>query len=243
MKRFVALLIGAALCGPAFAADLKPVFTKAPVPTGCTVTSCIGLFVGGSLVQSGGSLDVLGTGITGLAQNGFAMGGQGGYEFFSNKFYFAGLAHVESDMALNAAPGTSFTNRLDYGLCARVGYQLSGLLGASTSGASVTTPTLPQELLSSLMTPYVNVCEDKKHNQPAIVTGAGVEALLAADATGRSAWTLNVDYLHYNFNQGGAAGMSTAGTIGGIVTPLPAPVTQTTDNVIKASLNYHFGVR
>ncbi len=235
MKRIVSLLLGMALCSPAFAADLRPVLTKAPpAPVGCTVTNCIGLFIGGSIVQAGGSLDVLGTGITGLAQNGFAMGGQGGYEFFSNKFYFAGLAHVESDMALNAAPGTSFTNRLDYGVCARVGYQLSGLLGASTAGTTGAAPTLPQELLSSLMTPYVNVCEDKKHNQPAIVTGAGIEALLAADAAGRSAWTLNVDYLHYNFNQGGAAG---------VMEPTALPVTQTTDNVIKASLNYHFGVR
>ncbi len=232
MKRLLPLLIATSMLSPAFGADLKPVFLKAPpAPAGCTVTSCIGLFVGGSIVQSGGSLDVLGTGITGLAQNGFAMGGQAGYEFFSNKFYFAGLAHVESDMALNAAPGTSFTNRLDFGGCARVGYQLSGLLGAS--GTTGVVPTLPQELLSSLMTPYVNVCEDKKHNQPAIVTGAGIEALLAANALGRSAWTLNVDYLHYNFNQGGTAG---------VMVPAVVPITQTTDNVIKASLNYHFGL-
>lgn len=233
MRLIIALLAGTAFCGTAMAADLKPFPVKAPVyaPVGCSVTSCIGLFVGGSIAQAGGGLDILGTGITGLAQNGFAMGGQAGYEFFSNKFYFAALAHIESDMALNAAPGTSFTNRLDWGGCVRAGYQLSGLLGATTSGNIGATPTLPQELMSSLMTPYVNVCEDKKHNQPAIVTGAGIEALLAANKLGRSAWTLNVDYLHYNFNQGGVAG-----TMGAL------PVTQTTDNVIKASVNYHFGL-
>ncbi len=234
MRRFLtAITLAAGLAFPALAADLKPFPVKAPVyaPVGCTVTSCIGLFVGGSMSQAGGSLDILGTGITGLAQNGFAMGGQAGYEFFSNKFYFAGLGHVESDLSLNAVPGTSFANRLDYGVCARMGYQLTGLLGATTAGTAPTAPTLPQELASSLMTPYFNVCEDKKHNQPAIVTGAGIEALIAANALGRSAWTLNVDYLHYNFNQGGAAG-----TMGAL------PVTQTTDNVIKASLNYHFGL-
>lgn len=232
MKRFIGLLAATALCGPALAADLKPVFLKAPpASAGCTITSCIGLFVGGSIVQAGGSLDVIGTGVTGLAQNGFGMGGQAGYEFFSNKFYFAGMIHAEQDLSLNAVPGTNFTDRTTFGGCARVGYSLAGLLGASTTGNIGAAPALPQELLSSLMTPYLNVCEDKRHNQPAVATGAGVEALLAANALGKSAWTLNVDYLHYNYNQGG-----TAGTMGVL------PITQTTDNVIKASLNYHFGL-
>lgn len=232
MKRLLAMLTAAALCSPAVAADLKPVFLKAPAATtGCTVTSCIGLFVGGSIVQAGGSLDIIGTGVTGLAQNGFGMGGQAGYEFFSNKFYFAGMVHAEQDLSLNAVPGTNFTDRTTFGGCARVGYSLAGLLGASTTGNIGATPALPQELLSSLMTPYINVCEDKRHNQPAVATGAGIEALLAANSLGRSAWTLNVDYLHYNYNQGG-----TAGTMAGL------PITQTTDNVIKASLNYHFGL-
>jgi hypothetical protein len=159
------------------------------------------------------------------------MGGQVGYEFFSNQFYFAGLAHVEQDLSLNAAIGTSFTNKLTYGGCARVGYSLAGILGASTTGNASGSPVLPTALLQSLMTPYVNICEDKRHNQPAVATGAGVEALLAANALGRSAWTLNVDYLHYNYNQGG-----TAGTMAGL------PVAQTSDNVIKASINYHFGL-
>lgn len=227
MKTILALLL---MTTAASAADLKLV-TKAPPVTGCTVTSCVGLFVGGSIVQAGGTLDVVGTGLNGLAQNGFGLGGQAGYEFFNNKFYFAGLIHAEQDMSLNGAVGATFTDRTTFGGCARVGYSLAGLLGASTTGNIGATPTLPQELLSSLMTPYVNICEDKRHNQPAVATGAGIEALLAANALGRSAWTLNVDYLHYNYNQGGSAG-----SMGGL------PITQTSDNVIKASLNYHFGL-
>lgn len=234
MKRpILALLTATILGGPAFSADLKPFPVKAPVyaPVGCTITSCIGLFIGPSIVQAGGSLDVIGTGITGLADNGFAMGGQAGYEFFRDKFYFSGLFHAERDMSLNAAPGTSFNDRMTWGACARVGYQLSGLLGATTSGNVGATPTLPQELLSSLMTPYVNVCEDKRHNQPSTATGVGLEILLAADGRGRSAWTANIDYLRYNYRQGGAAG--TMGVL---------PIVQTSDNVIKVGLNYHFGL-
>lgn len=233
--KLLALLACTVLCGTAAAADLKPVFLKAPpASVGCTISSCIGLFVGGSIAQAGGSIDVLGTGLNGIAQNGFRMGGQVGYEFFANKFYFAGLVHLEDNFSLHTVPGTSFTDRLDWGVCARLGYQLSGILGTTTAGVG-TTPTLPQELASSLMTPYVNVCEDKVHGQPAIVTGLGLEALLAANALGRSAWTLNLDYMHYNFNQGGTAGSMTT-------VPAILPITQTSADSIKASVNYHFGI-
>lgn len=221
----------ALLAAPASAADMVLKAPVAPRSAACTLTSCIGLFAGGTISQAGGNFDVLGTGITGIAQNGLGLGGQVGYEFFSNQFYGAALFHVESDVDLNSVPGARFTDRLTFGGCVRAGYSLAGLLGSTTSGTGASVPALPQALLSSLMTPYVNVCEDKRHGQAAIATGAGVEALIAADTLGRSAWTLNVDYLHYSYNQGG-----TAGSLAGM------PIAQSTDNVVKASLNYHFGI-
>lgn len=217
-----------ALCGawlvaapaPAMAADMP---LKAPVlarSQPCTITWCTGFFIGGNLANAGGNFDVLGTGLTGLAQNGLGMGAQAGYEFWNGQWYAALQADIDSDLALNAMPGTSFKNRLTYGVRARLGYSLASAFGAATNGTAV--PTLPQQLLQSLMTPYINVGEVWRHSQPALVSGAGVEALIA------TSWTINADYYHYSYNQGGSAG-----TVGGL------PIAQNSDNEFRLSLNYH----
>jgi hypothetical protein len=207
----------------AFAADLAAQTVKAPArPPACTLTSCTGLFVGGFLANAGGNLDVIGSGLTGLAQNGLGFGGQVGAEYFANNVYAAIYVDLQNDLDINAPPGTSFASRLTYGIGGRLGYSLAAAFGAATTGTAA--PTLPQQFLASLMTPYVNVWEGKRHDQLALRSGAGVEALLSTSNT------LNADYFHYTYNQGG-----TAGTMNGL------PVKLTDDNEFRLSFNHHFG--
>lgn len=213
----------------AHAADMTPAYKAralAPAPVTCTVVSCTGWFVGGNLANTGTSLDVIGTGLSGIAQNGLGMGGQAGYEFFSNNIYAA--AYVVGDYDVSIQTPAAVTDRFTYGAGVRLGYSLASAFGSGvTSGASL---TLPQQFLQSLMTPYIGVEEVKRHNQPAFVTGLGVEALVAADPTGHSSWTLNADLLHYSYNQGGASG-----TLGAL------PVSQNGETVVRVALNKHFG--
>lgn len=204
------------------AANLAPPALKAPVAVPCTVTSCTGLFVGGFIANAGGNLDVIGTGLTGLAQNGIGFGGQAGYEYFANNVYAALYVDLQDDMNLSAPPGTSLASKLTYGVTARLGYSLASAFGAATT--STATPTLPQQFMASLMTPYVNAGEVKRHGQDALRSGVGVEALLSTNVT------LNADYFHYTFNQGGSAG-----TLAGM------PVSLASDNEFRLSINRHFG--
>lgn len=218
-------LTGALLCpGTGHAANLPPPVLKAPLiqTTPCTVTSCTGLVFGANIANAGGNFDVVGTGLSGLASNGVGMGGQFGYEFWNGQLYAAILAVVDYDISLKA-PGSGISDKFTWGAVGRVGYSLASAFGAATTAGS--TPTLPQQFTQSLMTPYLNVGEVRRHNQPALVSGAGVEALIATN------WTLNADYFHYTYNQGGSAG-----------TPLPTGVTkQTDDNEFRLSINRHFG--
>jgi opacity protein-like surface antigen len=214
LHQAIVMIVCLFLAGNAYAVDL----TKAPpiAKATCTLTSCVGVFIGGSIANDGGNLDVIGTGLQGVANN-QSLGSQFGLEYFRNNIYAAGLIHVNYDMALNTG-GLGITDKVSFGVCGRLGYSLASFFGAGATGQAA--PTLPQQLAASLMTPYVNICEDRRHGQPAIGTGAGVEALVSQN------WTANADYLHYTFNQGGNAG--------GVV-----PLTQKDENAVMFSINYH----
>lgn len=219
------LILAIGMFSGARAADLRPapVFTKAPVATVpvCTVSSCNGWFVGGSIANSGGNFDVVGTGLTGIAQNGFGVGSQAGYEFWNGQIYAAALVRVSYDTSLNSS-GMGISDRLTWGGIIRLGYSLASAAGIATT-TSTAQPTLPQQLMASLMTPYINLGEVSRHNQAALVSGAGIEALIANN------WTINADYYHYTYDQGGSAG--TTGL----------PVSQQADNEFVLSINRHFG--
>ncbi|MFI4941183.1 MAG: hypothetical protein ACHP7O_12690 [Burkholderiales bacterium] len=210
------------------AANLSPVL-KAPIVAStpsCTLQSCTGIFAGGSLANAGGNLDVIGTGLTGLASNGLGLGAQGGYEFWNGQIYAAFLVRYAYDFSLNAtgAPlvNSSIKDRSTYGAGARLGYSLASAFGAAVPSTSGTSLTVPQALLASLMTPYINLQEVNRHGQPALVSGAGFENLIA------NGWTANADYYHYTFNQGGAA------------SGIGMPITQTSDNEFVLSINHHW---
>lgn len=212
---------------PATAADITtapivkaPAYTRVP----CTISSCTGWFIGGSLGNTGGNFNVIGTGLNGIAQNGLSLGVLGGYEFWNGQWYAALLADADYDASLNANVGgipETFKQRWTYGGKVRLGYSLASAFGLATTGQSA--PTLPQQFLNSLMTPYVTVGESYRHGQPALVSGVGVEALLATN------YTLDVEYLNYAYNQGG-----TSGTVAGI------PTSQTTENAIRMTIARHF---
>lgn len=227
LKAIAIFFLASSLLGsPVSAANLNPPVLKAPAYQAmpCTIASCTGWFVGANISNTGGNLDVIGTGLTGIASNGFGLGVQGGYEFWNGQWYAAILADFSYDASLNANVAgvtPSWRDRLTYGGKVRLGYSLASMFGAATTGLA--TPTLPQQLANSLMTPYVTLGESWRHMQPALVSGAGVEALLATNIT------LDAEYLRYTYNQGG-----TAGNVVGI------PTSQTGDNEFRLSLNRHF---
>jgi hypothetical protein len=208
--------IGIAIApGVTVAADINK---AAASPAGCSVSYCVGAFVGGTVINSGGNIDIIGTGLQGLAENGIGLGVQAGYEYWDGKLYAAALAPFAYNVNLNAPPQSGISNKVSYGVIGRVGVSLSSAFGlASTSGTPV---TLPQQLLSSLMTPYVNFGIMSQYGQASLVSGAGVEALIATN------WTLNADYLHYSFGSGGSSG----GAI------------QHDTNEFRLSINRHFGM-
>lgn len=228
---FLALALAAASAGDAQAADLsrKPVvnpYVKALPALDCTVTACTGFFIGGNLANVGTSLDVIGQGIQGIAQNGLGIGGQFGYEYFANNIYAAAFCTADYDASLSTM--ASVNDRSTWGCGVRAGYSLANAFSTVTNGGP--NPTLPQQFLQSLMTPYFDIEEVKRHGQPAFVSGAGVEALVAADPAGHSSWTLNADILRYTYNQGG-----TSGTFAG------TPIQQSGETVVRVGLNKHVG--
>lgn len=228
MRMFALFAFAAALVSSANAADLRtPVnpYTKAPAAVACTVTACTGGFIGGNLMNVGTSLNVIGTGINGIAQNGLGLGGQFGYEYFNSNIYASLYGVADYDASINTI--ASIKDRFTYGGGVKLGYSLAGFFGGTQPAG--TTLTLPQQLANSLMTPYVQIEEVNRHGQAALGTGAGIEALLAADSTGHSSWTLDADLIQYTYNQGGSSG-----TIVGL------PTSQASETVVRVELNRHF---
>lgn len=226
-KAVIAFLIGSlallsvSFGGPAHAADLKLPVKAAPIPfvnaTPCTLQSCSGFYVGGDLLESGGNFDVIGTGLSGLAQNNLAMGGHAGYEFWNGKWFAAFEGGADYGVVQNGAlPGGGNHGLWDvYGL-GKLGYDFSGIFGAGTNGTA--TPTLPQSIANALMSPYVILGVWDRPWGAGLASGAGVQALLATN------WTLSVDYIHVNYNNAN----------------VNAIVSEQTENLVRASVDYHF---
>lgn len=191
---------------------------KAPIaPTpACTLALCSGWFVGANLGNDGSNLNVVSNGLSGVAATGLFIGGDGGYEFFNGQWYFSARAFVDYDYTQKAAP-VGPSDRLAYGAYVSAGYSLATLFGAASTGTPI---TLPQQLLSSLMTPTIHVGTCRRHTQECLLSGAGVEALLATN------WTLNADYFNFNYGASGGAGNG---------------LKRANENEFLASVNYHIG--
>jgi opacity protein-like surface antigen len=197
------------------AADLAVKATPAAVV--CTQTACDSLYAGGNLVNSGGNFDVIGSGLTGLAANGVMLGGQAGAEFWNGSIFAEAELDVEYDIATNGA-GLGAGNRAQWALGGQIklGYAPAGLFGASTTGQAA--PALPAALASSLISPYIAVGIWDRPWGVGLLTGAGVQALIAQN------WTLDPEYFHVAYNNAA----------------INPNVKQQSENDFMLALNYHF---
>lgn len=218
MKR--ALLLSTALLWP-LAAHAADIAVKAPAASQpavyCTLQSCSGIYGGLDILETGGSFNVVSTGLQGLAQNDFAMGGHLGYQFWNGSWFLAGEAGADYGIVQNGQlPGGGNTGLWDaYGL-AKVGYSLASVFGLSTTGQA--TPTLPTQLANSLLAPYLIIGDWTRPWGSGFASGAGVEALIATN------WTISVDYIHVDYNNAN----------------INPNVNEQTENIVKGGIDYHF---
>ena len=191
MRRFLPFLALLAATGAASAADMAvKAVPLAPVPY-CTLNSCTGLYGGLTVAESGGSFNVISSGIGGIASNNINLGGDFGYELWNGTYYIAAeLDAVYGVVANGALPGGGNTNQWGIGGLLKVGYSLGALFG---QGAG-TPPSLPSSLTNAVISPYIILGIWDRPWGAGFASGAGVQALLAAN------WTLSADYVHVNYN-------------------------------------------
>ena len=193
MKRLLLGLSLAALSvSVAQAADL-PVKASplAPVPY-CTNMSCTGFYGGLTIAESGGSFNVISTGLQGVASNNLNIGGDAGYELYNGVWYLAaevdGVYGVVSNGTL---PGGGNSNQWGFGALGKIGYSLASIFGG---GTPANPPTLPASLAQNVISPYVILGVWDRPWGAGFASGVGIQALLMQN------WTLSVDYLHVNYN-------------------------------------------
>ena len=215
------LLLASALLLPfaAQAADLPPIY-KAPAVAApvayCTLTYCSGLYAGGELLESGGNFNVAATGLSGLADNNFAMGGHLGYQYWNGKIFAAVEAGGDYGLIQKGAiPGGGNQGLWDAYTLGKVGYSIADLF-TNTSGTA--TPSLPTSLANALIAPYVAVGVWCRPWGCGTAVGPGVEGLVATN------WTLSVDWLYVAYNNAN----------------INSIVSQQSESLVRASLDYHF---
>jgi len=193
MRRFLAILGALGLmASTASAADMA---YKAPPPVPavpyCTLNSCTGLYGGFTVAESGGSFNVISSGIGGIASNNINMGGDIGYEVWNGTYFLAAeLDAVYGVVANGVLPGGGNTNQWGIGALAKVGYSLGSFFGTSSANP----PTLPTSLTNAVISPYIILGIWDRPWGAGFASGAGIQALLAAN------WTLSADYVHVNYN-------------------------------------------
>lgn len=227
MKRL--LLAGVALAAltvSAQSADLTPpaypVIPLKALPTlTCTPAVCSGFYVGFNIDGIGTSLNVIGAGVNNsLFAAGFGLGGQAGYQLWNGTYFFA--AEVSADyMTTPASAGVASTGYWRSTELVKAGAALATLFGPSPTPVVPSPsqgPPLPQALLAAVTSPYVILGTGQKSHSNALVSGAGVQAALAAG------WNLSLEYQNWQYS---AADVSPT-------------VSQATENVVAIKLNRMF---
>jgi opacity protein-like surface antigen len=195
MRKILGIL-GALLLGStaAMAADLPvkaPPLVPVPPVVYCTTTACTGFYGGLTVAESGGSFDVISSGLGGIASNNINIGGDAGYEIYNGVWYLAAEVDAVYGVVANGnLPGGGNTNQWGIGALGKVGYSLASLFGG-TPGAP---PTLPASLAQNVISPYVILGVWDRPWGAGFASGVGIQALLMQN------WTLSVDYLHVNYN-------------------------------------------
>ena len=214
-KLLLGISLAALSAGNAHAADMA---IKAPalqpVPY-CTLQSCTGLYGGFTVAESGGSFNVISSGLGGIASNNLNMGGDIGYEIWNGTYFLAAeLDAVYGVVANGNLPGGGNTNQWGFGALGKVGYNLSSLFG----GSSANPPSLSTSLTNAVISPYIILGVWDRPWGAGFASGAGVQALLAAN------WTLSADYIHVNYNNAN----------------INPNLSQQTEDMVKVSVDRHF---
>lgn len=221
MKRFLTTLaLAVGLASPAGAANL-PFPAKAPAavaPLGCTISYCVGWIVGADVTGVASSIDVLGQGVGGSFNGGGTLLGiHGGFRAWNGTFYLGGEIGVTYDVsggASGVAPG--FSDRFAAMEVAKIGGPIGALVG-NTQGV-----TFPAALQPYLMSLYFNVGGKQRMGSTGVVGGAGAEFVITPRAT------INLDYFHVKYGNGGASD-----------NPL---VTLKDEDLIRLAFNWNFPV-
>jgi opacity protein-like surface antigen len=218
MKRLLLGLSLAALSvSVAQAADL-PVKAPplAPVPY-CTNMSCTGFYGGLTIAESGGSFNVISTGLQGVASNNLNIGGDAGYELYNGVWYLAaevdGVYGVVSNGTL---PGMGNTNQWGFGALGKIGYSLASIFNGGAQPSNP--PVLPASLAQNVISPYIILGVWDRPWGAGFASGVGIQALLLQN------WTLSVDYLHVNYNNAA----------------VNANLNQQTEDMVMAHVDRHF---
>ncbi len=216
MRKLVLGMLAAGLSvSSASAADMA---VKAPplVPVSyCSTTSCTGFYGGFVTTESGGSFNVISTGLGGIASNNINLGADAGYELYNGVWYLAGeVDTVYGVVAHGTLPGGGNTNQWGIGGLVKVGYSLSSLFGGGTG----TPPTLPASLAQNVLSPYVILGIWDRPWGAGFASGAGVQALLMKN------WTLSADYIHVNYNNAA----------------INPNLNQQTEDMVRVSVDRHF---
>jgi opacity protein-like surface antigen len=190
-KLLLGISLAALSAASASAADLPvkaPPLT--PVPY-CTLQSCTGLYGGFTFAESGGSFDVISTGLGGIAANNINLGGDIGYEFYNTTYFLAAEFDAVYGVVANGnLPGGGNTNQWGFGALGKVGYNISSIFAPTPTNS----PTLPSPLLSAVVSPYVILGVWDRPWGAGFASGVGIQALLGPN------WTTSIDYVHVNYN-------------------------------------------
>jgi opacity protein-like surface antigen len=197
-KSSLGILATLLLSSTAFAADVAPLVKAPPkvqvttvVAVPCTNTYCVAPYFGVGIGESGGSFNVISTGVNGLASNNLNMLAEFGYDYWNGTTYLGvnlmGEYGVQSD---GIVPGGGNSALWGAGQWAKLGYNVAAALGitAPTSG----TPSLAGVVANS--TPYLNVGVFERPWGVGFLSGAGVQGWLSNN------WTIHVDYLFVDYN-------------------------------------------
>jgi hypothetical protein len=196
--------------------------TKAPAsiltPSGsCTSVYCVGPYIGGGIAESGGSFNVVSTGLSGLADNNLNLFGEVGYDYWNGGVYLGLNGLFEYGVSSNGViPGGGNSELWGGGAWAKLGYNVAGALGISPPSGSA--PSLTGLVTSSV--PYINLGVWSRPWGTGFLSGVGIEGWLSKNIT------VHIDYNHVNYNNAN-------------VNP---NVTQQTEDMVIGGVDYHFSL-
>lgn len=174
---------------PVRAADILTKASTNPLaPGACLTTDCIGPYIGFTVMGQGGNAAVIQNGIGGsIFAGGGLIGVQAGYELWNGSWFIS----PEIDALLNSTNSGS----IDFshgGFVAMAHLKLGGnagaLLGSGTPAPSQGPISIPGQLLSHLVSPYLDFCTAFYSNANQQCGGAGVQFSIGGQ------WTADMIY-------------------------------------------------